>query len=111
MASEEQSIDAGVSESPEPKLALKTETITIEVPDVLGLVERYSFVNHMRVGSTGNDLRIAVADLNPVSKKPTAVVGFVMTHKYAREFVKALNRVIDSLDKLEESSDEAPEDK
>ena len=101
----------GVPENPEPKSDLKTETVEIELPDITGLVERFSYVNHMRVVSTGNDLRIAMADLNPIAKKPTGMVGIVMSHQYARNFVKALNRVIDSLDKLEESSDEAPEDK
>ena len=111
MASEEESNNAEVSEDAGPELDLKTESITIEVPDILGEVDRYSYVNLMRVASTGNDIRIAVADLNPISKKPTGAIGIVMSHEYARKFVRALNSVVDSLDKqLEESSDEMTEE-
>ena len=113
MASEEERADASVPENPEPKFGLKKESVAFDVPDILGLVDRYSFVNHMRVASTGSDLRIAVADLNPIAKKPTAVVGFVMTHEYAKNFVAALKSVVDSLDKQIEksSSGEIPESK
>ena len=83
----------------ETKELLAPETITIEVPDALGLVEHYSYVNHMRVSATGADVRVAVADLNPTSKKLSGVTGIVMSHAHARDFVRAMKSVVDTLDK------------
>ena len=75
------------------------KTVTIEVPDALGLVEHYSYVSHMRVAATGLDVRIAVADLNPVSRQLSGVTGLVMSHQHARDFFRAMKTVVDSLEK------------
>ncbi len=80
------------------------ETITIEVPDALGLVEHYSYVNYMRVSATEADVRVAVADLNPTSRKLSGVTGIVMSHAHARDFVRAMKRVVDTLDKHDYST-------
>ncbi len=77
--------------------APEVEVATIEVPDALGLVEHYSYVNHTRVAATRADVRIAAADLNPASKKLSGVTGIVMSHAHARDFVRALKSVVDSL--------------
>ena len=75
---------------------------TITIADALGLVTHYSYVNHMRVAATGIDVRIAVADINPASKQPLSVIGLVMSHRHAKDFLRAMKSVVDSLETVAE---------
>lgn len=77
------------------------KTVTFEVPDALSLVEHYSYVNHMRVAATVMDVRIAVADLNPGSRQLQGVIGFVMSHEHAKDFLRSMKTVIDNIEKYD----------
>lgn len=82
-----------------------SKTVTIEVPDPLDLVEHFPYVNHTRVVATVADVRIVVADLNPASKrKLSGVTGLVMSHQHARDFLRVMKTVIDTLDEHDQST-------
>jgi hypothetical protein len=75
---------------------ITSQVITAKVPDILQVVEDYTYINHMRVVSTQWEVRIAVADIKPVGSvsKP---IGLVMSHRHAKEFASVLKRVMDKI--------------
>ena len=106
MADETDNGTAQEDSKPDSTQAALTET-TMELPDILGSVDRFSYANHMRIGASKHDVRIAFGDINAISHQVSGVIGIVMSHEHAREVSRAFANL---LAKLEETkSGDEPE--
>jgi hypothetical protein len=80
----------------------------MENPNIVGDVE-YLYANYAQIVATDTDLRIGFGDRRPPIGKVKPLVGIVMSHEFARQFVQIVARIGPALEKAKATLETQPQ--